>query len=651
MTKLFSSFLITSAVGAVLAIIITAVRPLTKKIFSAGWHYYMWLSVLLVMMIPLSVKLPNISTKTSIAAKTAASVVTVSENHKAETEFGEKGNNSEEITAIAEKIGNIASENSEKLAYIWFFTAAMLFVMKIFAYTLFRIKACRNSKIIFIPKLRNYTDRNVITRVSSELSSPLVTGIFKPVLYLPNAELTGEQTDNILAHEMTHVKRNDILYKWFMTVVKCVHWFNPIIYLVARQINIDCEVSCDLAVVKNMYNNGEISYIETILSLIQQKEKPFPLTTAMTGSKKTLKKRFYFIRNRKRIAGRTNVISVIISVILLISALLANGIIACAVQNGKTESTAVEFVWPTESRAVSERFGKRINPITGEEIVHNGIDIATPAGSSVFASTGGIVAEAGFDADMGNYVVVENGKVSVFYGHLSETSVGKGETVEQNAVIGKAGSSGKAVGTVLHFEILINGQAYNPELVLPESAVISESETPAKELETDFRADVSANQESVRKLSADVSSADATQNETSEQEPLFGFEQVLSPGANSNELPSVEIVQNDDSNLDLKKSYTVGQYSYKTGLIAEESGISCDDNGNISVYFDTNCENVVKISFCDSNTGNCVGDYEILAGNENVYTFSGFDSESTYDVSIQGRTESDWKIEGEYIIY
>lgn len=69
------------------------------------------------------------------------------------------------------------------------------------------------------------------------------------MLILPDRELSGEALNNILRHEMMHFKRKDILYKWFVALVKCVHWFNPVAYYIAKQINIECEISCDLAVV------------------------------------------------------------------------------------------------------------------------------------------------------------------------------------------------------------------------------------------------------------------------------------------------------------------------------------------------------------------------------------------------------------------
>ena len=125
---------------------------------------------------------------------------------------------------------------------------------------------------------------------------------------------------------MTHLKRNDILYKWFVSLVKCVHWFNPAIYWISKQINLDCEISCDLAVVAKMNKQQEKAYIETILSLLtQSRAKPIPLSTGMTGSKEALKRRFLMIKNQIKISKKAAVISGILAIAVFAAAIFASG--------------------------------------------------------------------------------------------------------------------------------------------------------------------------------------------------------------------------------------------------------------------------------------------------------------------------------------
>ena len=156
-----------------------------------------------------------------------------------------------------------------------------------------------------------------------------MTGVFRPTLILPKMELSGEQLDNILRHEMTHFKRHDILYKWFAELVKCIHWFNPISWYVSKQIASECEISCDMAVTKNMTGSEEMSYINTILSLLPTgKSKQLPLTTQMASSKKILKRRFIMIKNKKTTSRFMSVISAVIAVAMLSTTVFASGILS-----------------------------------------------------------------------------------------------------------------------------------------------------------------------------------------------------------------------------------------------------------------------------------------------------------------------------------
>ena len=59
MAQIFTSLLLTSGIGTALALILTLLKPITRKVFSGGWHYYMWLTVLLVMVLPVRLNVPE----------------------------------------------------------------------------------------------------------------------------------------------------------------------------------------------------------------------------------------------------------------------------------------------------------------------------------------------------------------------------------------------------------------------------------------------------------------------------------------------------------------------------------------------------------------------------------------------------------------
>ncbi len=135
--------------------------------------------------------------------------------------------------------------------------------------------------------------------------------------------------------------------------------------------------------------------------------------------------------------------------------------------DNEVKSTHLKLrIWPCESTTISNSFGKRVHPITGEERIHNGIDISAPENSSVISATYGEVIDTGYDNKFGNYIIIENDNgVKPYYGHLSTVEVAKGDKVKQRAVIGKVGKTGTATGAHLHFEIQINGEYKDPEQI------------------------------------------------------------------------------------------------------------------------------------------------------------------------------------------
>ena len=112
---------------------------------------------------------------------------------------------------------------------------------------------------------------------------------------------------------------------------------------------------------------------------------------------------------------------------------------------------------------VSSYYGYRINPVTGQEQFHRGVDIAVPTGTTVLAAMDGTVTTATYDASYGNYVVIEDSNgYCTKYAHMDTLSVSAGQTVTHGTTIGTTGNTGSSTGSHLHIECLYNGEYYNP---------------------------------------------------------------------------------------------------------------------------------------------------------------------------------------------
>ncbi|MGH9308268.1 MAG: peptidoglycan DD-metalloendopeptidase family protein [Vicinamibacterales bacterium] len=123
--------------------------------------------------------------------------------------------------------------------------------------------------------------------------------------------------------------------------------------------------------------------------------------------------------------------------------------------------------------SITSSFGWRQDPFTGKARFHRGIDVRAAYGQDVQAAGGGRVVFSGTQRGYGNTVLVEHANgVQTRYAHLSATIVQTGDVVEVGQVVGRAGRSGRATGTHLHFEVLKDGRQVPPaEAGLTSTAV------------------------------------------------------------------------------------------------------------------------------------------------------------------------------------
>ncbi|MCL2748267.1 MAG: M56 family metallopeptidase, partial [Oscillospiraceae bacterium] len=130
--------------------------------------------------------------------------------------------------------------------------------------------------------------------------TPMLIGLFRPAIILPDREYTDAQLHSVLLHELTHLRRKDMLVKWLSVLASAVHWFNPLVWLVRREIDRACELACDEAVIRGLETDGKQSYGDTLISVAADARAPrVVLSTTMCEEKKTLKERLESIMKYK----------------------------------------------------------------------------------------------------------------------------------------------------------------------------------------------------------------------------------------------------------------------------------------------------------------------------------------------------------------
>jgi murein DD-endopeptidase MepM/ murein hydrolase activator NlpD len=140
-------------------------------------------------------------------------------------------------------------------------------------------------------------------------------------------------------------------------------------------------------------------------------------------------------------------------------------------QQDKLDKKMLPSVAPITVSWYSSNFGWRIDPFTGKNAMHEGVDYMVPAGTPVYASAGGVVVFAGLHPQYGNMVEIDHGnQIITRYAHASKLLVKVGEVVRRGHEIAKVGSTGRSTGNHLHFEVRYRGTAQNPVRFLEKAA-------------------------------------------------------------------------------------------------------------------------------------------------------------------------------------
>lgn len=321
---IFKTVLMLSAIGGAFGLVLSVLRPITEKNFSPKWQYYIWLAILLVMILPISFgssekvfhpRVPQLRADFEVIEMQSTSNVPLAEQPQ---------NTAAKRTPTGQSVLRI-------LCGIWLFGAAAIAAVKLIRYFIF-LKAMRaESERISSPDI---VPKRIEVRKTGALDAPLIVGLIKPVLYLPEIELSAQSMDYVLKHELTHYRRGDLFYKWFAAAVGIVHWFNPIIYIILRELDESCELSCDAEVTKNLNQDERRDYISVILDMLEGAQcRNVPLTTQMTGGKQSMKRRIIMIKTRKRTKKAVTMLSTAAAAVIFAAAVFADTLAGVVLSN------------------------------------------------------------------------------------------------------------------------------------------------------------------------------------------------------------------------------------------------------------------------------------------------------------------------------
>ncbi|MBE0624931.1 MAG: M23 family metallopeptidase [Burkholderiales bacterium] len=147
------------------------------------------------------------------------------------------------------------------------------------------------------------------------------------------------------------------------------------------------------------------------------------------------------------------------------------GILENQLFDARVKKKLMPTVKPVDVSWNASSFGWRIDPITGQNAMHEGIDFLVDTGTPVHAAAGGLVVVARFHPQYGKVIDIDHGNgFTTRYAHNSKLLVKVGDLVQRGAVIAESGSTGRSTGPHMHFEVRYKGVAQNPNRFLKVSA-------------------------------------------------------------------------------------------------------------------------------------------------------------------------------------
>lgn len=271
---------------AVIVIRALAINMLPKKAFNALW----WISVVRLM-IPFSIP-------------SAFSVYSLMGSHA-------PGNGSQAIRVLPIGASGQAASMPDSITnavstwtVVW--AAGVLVCAVLFSLAYWK---CRKEFQTSIPVGNDFTEnwlsvhqqrRRISIRQSGRFSAPLTYGVLHPVILMP-ISTKWENTDSlayVLAHEYVHIRRFDSIRKLVLIVVLCVHWFNPLVWVMYILANRDIELSCDEAVVRFFGENTKAAYARALISMEETRSGLTPLCSSF--SKNAIEERITAIMKIKK---------------------------------------------------------------------------------------------------------------------------------------------------------------------------------------------------------------------------------------------------------------------------------------------------------------------------------------------------------------
>ena len=302
----------TSLLGALAVAAMLACKPLWRERYRAKTRCWLWLFLSLFLLLPVDYSVKNAPvqaappTDYTLFVGSEKTTVIATDNL-----FGDMAEQSgQSPAAVRDAINDRPVTNPEQrttryipvttiLFYGYLAGAAAFLLYQGVSYALFR-RAVRRWRrevsradyaFLLCDTARELHIDPPRMLICEAVTTPAVTGFFRPALLLPSERYDLTELRYILRHELCHLKRRDMLLKLVLLAANAMHWFNPVVYLMLRQADEDIELACDSAATDGLERAERAAYSRTLLAAVQSNVRALPATTCFGSTVERLKRR------------------------------------------------------------------------------------------------------------------------------------------------------------------------------------------------------------------------------------------------------------------------------------------------------------------------------------------------------------------------
>lgn len=306
--------------------------------------------------------------------------------------------------------------------------------------------------------------QKVTLNINTSISSPCVWWDKGWQILFPDfcVTLNKQECKAILAHELMHVKKRDMVKFIVLYIIELIFFFSPLLRLGIHEIKQREEMDTDFQA-SLIYAIPSVTIGRAIILLQKISVSYFRMEPLCYFShnfhKRAIKMRIASLMNSKLAAPsffQTKALLFLTGILFLLNFQIS--------AYGGIGLTSGNMITPLPGGKITMRFGNTIHPITRKQYNHAGIDLVADRGTAICASDTGIIIESGYTAQNGNYLVIEHqNEIRTVYTHLAKTNLNNGDHVKRGEKIAVMGNTGVSTGRHLHFEIRKNNIPVDPE--------------------------------------------------------------------------------------------------------------------------------------------------------------------------------------------